>query len=62
QRSKKFQRLVVPSGFNNVRGMYEALLRITDFISGMTDRYALAVYRNLKGISLQSQVTSRVVV
>jgi dGTPase len=30
---------------------YEALLYVTDFISGMTDRYAIDLYRTLMGIS-----------
>ena len=30
---------------------YERLLRITDFICGMTDSYALNLYRNISGIS-----------
>jgi dGTPase len=30
---------------------YEALLCVTDFVSGMTDRYAVDLYRTLKGIS-----------
>lgn len=35
-------------------GAYEAFMRISDFISGMTDRYALGVYRQFKGITLGS--------
>jgi dGTPase len=31
---------------------YPALMRIADFVSGMTDRYALGMYRQVKGISL----------
>ena len=31
---------------------YERLLRVTDFLSGMTDRYAVATYRRLYGITL----------
>ncbi|MBX3516729.1 MAG: deoxyguanosinetriphosphate triphosphohydrolase [Rhodospirillales bacterium] len=54
-RQKKYNRLISPNGLRGVKNMYEALLRITDFISGMTDRYALSMYRNLKGISLQNQ-------
>jgi dGTPase len=30
---------------------YSALLCVTDFVSGMTDRYAVDLYRTLKGIS-----------
>lgn len=32
---------------------YYGMLRfIIDFVSGMTDRYALSLYRKIKGISL----------
>jgi dGTPase len=31
---------------------YERLLRITDYVSGMTDRHALGTYRRLKGIAI----------
>lgn len=31
---------------------YERLLRITDYVSGMTDSYALGVYRKLNGITM----------
>jgi dGTPase len=33
---------------------YDLLLILLDFISGMTDSYALSLYRNIKGISLPS--------
>jgi dGTPase len=33
--------------------LYEALLVLLDFISGMTDSHALSLYRNIKGISIQ---------
>ena len=29
---------------------YEGLLRVTDYVSGMTDSYALATFRRLKGL------------
>lgn len=32
--------------------LYDRLLRVTDFVSGMTDRHALATYRRLKGIAI----------
>jgi len=31
---------------------YPALMRIADFVSGMTDRYALGMHKQVKGISL----------
>jgi dGTPase len=36
----------------NARGRYEGLLIATDYIAGMTDSFAIALYRKLKGISL----------
>lgn len=33
---------------------YDALMRINDFVSGMTDRYAVGVFRQIKGIALGS--------
>lgn len=36
------------------KDVYEALLVLLDFISGMTDSHALSLYRNIKGISLPS--------
>ncbi len=33
---------------------YDVLLAITDFISGLTDSYALSIYRNINGISVPS--------
>lgn len=35
-----------------VDDLYENLLKLLDFISGLTDSRALALYRNIKGISL----------
>jgi dGTPase len=35
--------------------MYESLLILLDFISGMTDSHALSIYRNIKGISFSGQ-------
>lgn len=32
--------------------LYQRLLRVIDFISGMTDSYAVSIYRKIKGISL----------
>lgn len=34
---------------------YDAMLRVTDYVSGMTDRYALCTYRKLTGISLPAR-------
>ncbi len=35
--------------------VYEAMLTLLDFISGMTDSYALSLYRNIKGISFSGK-------
>ncbi len=32
--------------------LYSRLMKITDFVSGMTDSYAVSLYRKIKGISL----------
>ncbi len=37
---------------NSDEDFYSKLLQITDFISGMTDTFAVSLYRKLKGISL----------
>ena len=31
---------------------YERILRVTDHLSGMTDRYAISTFRKLRGITL----------
>lgn len=36
----------------NTENLYDSLLVLLDFISGMTDSHALSMYRNIKGISL----------
>ena len=37
---------------DEVDSNYTRLLRVLDYISGMTDRYAVNLYQKLKGISL----------
>ena len=37
---------------DEVDSTYSRLLRVLDYISGMTDRYAVSLYQKLKGISL----------
>lgn len=39
-------------GEKNNPELYQRLLRVIDFISGMTDSYAVSIYRKIKGISL----------
>lgn len=36
----------------NSESLYESLLALLDFISGLTDSHALSIYKNIKGISL----------
>ena len=43
---------LIPCHFQGVTNRYECWLRVTDFISGMTDRFALDLYRKLKGIAI----------
>ncbi|MGE5400619.1 MAG: deoxyguanosinetriphosphate triphosphohydrolase [Ignavibacteriales bacterium] len=50
---------LLPKQFLDMNGipdpsLYHRLLRITDFVSGMTDSYAVSLYRRIKGISLSS--------
>ncbi len=40
---------------NSQIDLYSRLLKITDFISGMTDSYAVSLYRKIKGISLPNR-------
>ena len=32
--------------------IYRKVLKVTDYISGMTDSYAVSIYKKIKGISL----------
>ncbi len=47
---KVFQ--LIPSQFTKGKNKYEKLLSATDFVSGMTDSYAVTLYRRLRGIEL----------
>ena len=46
-------------GPNNMpdNDLYTRLLKITDFVSGMTDSYAISLFRKIKGISLPGSRT-----
>jgi dGTPase len=50
-RSQRLARLM-GSSLGPVKNAYQALLCVTDFVSGMTDRFAVDTYRTLKGISM----------
>jgi dGTPase len=53
EREKKALQLLQGRGVDvSSPSLYERLLRVTDFVSGMTDRHALATYRRLKGIAI----------
>ncbi|MES2569353.1 MAG: dNTP triphosphohydrolase, partial [Verrucomicrobiota bacterium] len=57
-RSKKLLLLVPPEIFDGGNGRiplkdaYQRLLKILDFVSGMTDSYAVSLYKKVRGISL----------
>ena len=58
RRSEKVLQLI-PEEFHGPVGpeaekAYERLLRISDYVTGMTDSYALSIYRKLNGIALPS--------
>jgi dGTPase len=53
-RSKAHKKLVqiVPKQFATEGAVYDKLLGVTDYISGMTDSFALTLFRRLNGIEL----------
>jgi dGTPase len=58
-RSRKLLRLVPEQSIGPNRepdaSPYQRLLRIIDFVSGMTDSYAVSLYKKVRGISLPGQ-------
>jgi dGTPase len=58
-RSKKLLQLVpaetLGPGREPLASAYERLLRMLDFVSGMTDSYAVSLYKKVRGISLPGQ-------
>jgi dGTPase len=54
-KSKKLKRLI-PQQFeiNDEQGLYQNILSVLDFISGMTDIYAVDLYRKITGIQIPS--------
>ena len=54
-KSRKLLRLI-PEQFDlhEDNGLYQNLLSVTDFISGMTDNYAVDLYRKITGIQIPS--------
>lgn len=45
-------RSIIPRQFTSGRTKYERMLAATDFVSGMTDTYAVTLFRRLRGIDL----------
>lgn len=43
---------IIPEQFRKGKTHYERLLHATDFVSGMTDSFAVTLYRRLRGIEL----------
>ncbi|MDZ7848426.1 MAG: hypothetical protein U5L96_17655 [Owenweeksia sp.] len=58
QRQKRHRKLLslLPVQFQFVEEAsdYEKIMCLLDYVSGMTDNYALELYRNLRGISVPS--------
>lgn len=52
QISKKLITRIPEQYVTNGESTYEKLMTVVDFISGMTDVYALELYRNITGISI----------
>lgn len=52
KREAKVLDFLTGRGVPREESAYHKLLRVTDFVSGMTDRYALSTYRRLTGMSL----------
>ncbi len=40
-----------------VRDIYDRILRVTDYVSGMTDRYALSMFRRIQGIAVPGRIS-----
>lgn len=51
-RSKKYVQLLPAKYSKEETDPYKRLLRVTDYVSGMTDSFAVALYKKIKGISL----------
>jgi len=55
RKSEKLLKLVPAQFLAPESTPYERLLRMTDFVSGMTDSYAVSLYKKVRGISLPGQ-------
>lgn len=54
--ARALQFLTERSLIEREQGAYQRALRITDYVSGMTDRYALSLYRRTSGISIPGRL------
>jgi len=50
--SKKLIQLMPDQYGGNHESTYEKVQAVVDFVSGMTDLYALDIYRKIKGINI----------
>ena len=48
---------LLPDGVEQAQTPYEKILAVTDFIAGMTDAYAMTLFRSLNGISPPGQAS-----
>jgi dGTPase len=56
-KQKKTRALLLGRGVKlDGRPAYERILRVTDYVSGMTDRHALATFRRLTGITIPGRL------
>lgn len=58
-KSKSYSKLLAATFWNSLErdidlSTYDKLMRITDYVSGMTDSFAVGLYRKIKGIALPS--------
>jgi dGTPase len=52
----KIRALLAGRGVQLTGSTYERILRVTDYVSGMTDRHALATFRRLTGITIPGRL------
>ncbi|HET9626551.1 MAG TPA: dNTP triphosphohydrolase [Kofleriaceae bacterium] len=55
-KDKKTLALLAGRGVKLAGSPYERVLRVTDYVSGMTDRHALATFRRLTGITIPGRL------
>ncbi|MNI60208.1 deoxyguanosinetriphosphate triphosphohydrolase-like protein [compost metagenome] len=52
---KKLVKLIPKQYHTDLTDIYSIIQSVLDFVSGMTDLYAVDLYRNIKGISFPSE-------